>query len=253
MIVVGENYHSETVKYFNSLSAKPSKVRQRSYDNMIRSLIAAGFWSGMDRLGIFAAEIQASGLIDVRDPTKACTAENSITWTADRGYTGDAISMYVRIGEAFGSAGSNYVLNDAMVGVWVNLQGAGAGLKPALGVVGGDRPKINPSTGSSGTGCINSTSGTSIPTGAATRTGFWTMERTASNAVEIFRNGISQNTNTTASTTLNTQDGALLRLASTYSNDRVGLFCAGKSLGGATNQLAFYNILNTFMTDIGAN
>lgn len=91
----------------------PSAGQQTLQNQLVVDLKAAGVWSKLDSLRVYATNGDANyALIDwIRLLTM--TAVNSPTFTANQGYQGDGISAYINTGYNLAVDGINYQLNSA--------------------------------------------------------------------------------------------------------------------------------------------
>lgn len=83
-------------------------------------------------------------------------------------------------------------------------------------------------------------------------TGFYGWSRTTSTSTQPYKNGVAQGApSATASTTIPAGQANLLRTNSVFSSAEIAVAAAGASMD-ATENLALYNALQTYMTAIGA-
>lgn len=93
---MGAPFAAETLAVVAAMTAKPSDDRQRKIDALVKALVAAGVWSKMGVLYIFAAADAQASLLNWKAPAgTAALATNSPAFTADRGYVGDGTAAYI--------------------------------------------------------------------------------------------------------------------------------------------------------------
>jgi hypothetical protein len=238
----GASLSAEAASFFARLATQPSAARKTQYDTLIKALVAAGVWTKLDVLYVFAAVDQATALTNLVQATYGGTAAGSPTFTVDQGFTG-ASTKYIDSGFNPTTAVSpKYVQDNASIFAWGNLVTASSG--PLAGVVSGTSIQLyGRNTDDKNYYLINS--GTLGPVNSD-GSGFWTGVRTASNAIQSYRNGVSVATATTASVTVVNSTITFMRNNATYypALEYCGGF--GQSLSSG-NALALYNALHTYM------
>jgi hypothetical protein len=160
--MVGSNYCAEALALFARMSTQPNLTRKRLIDSTIRSLKNAGLWdtSLIPALYFLAAhDAQAARLNWIQNASNL-SANAGMTFTTDRGYTGDASSgaltasytapsgSHTHIGiwaNSFGSAGATVgtggtngwtvVTNADISGRWANINTVGATAAGHYGVM----------------------------------------------------------------------------------------------------------------------
>jgi hypothetical protein len=220
---------------------------------LIRNLKQGGVWSSLDRLWIFASENSTQALTDVVARASA-TATNSPTFTASRGYAGNGSSQYIDTNFNASSAGGLYTQNSAHLSVWVetaqNTNARVCYIGNDFGATFSLIGQLNNTTGEmglQGSGSMGAAFGT--------RTGFWCVRRSASNASATFQNAVSFATTATASNAIPNANVTVLcnntvGTKSNYSDGRT----ASASIGGVLNdaqQTAFYAAMRAYMTAVG--
>jgi hypothetical protein len=218
-------------------------------DRLVFDLKAAGVWTSLDRLFLFAAESTPQALVDLIARASA-TAVNSPAFTANRGWQGNGTSSYVD--SNFNPVGGGkYSQNDAAWGVWLETN-SGSG-----GMVGNDngaysRFLINSSLNRELN--INSlTNGGSY--NAAQSTGFHHGQRTGASASAAYGvNGAQEATTSTSS--FGPPNRTITFLAVNYT--ALALFSASRLAAGwigksiTPSQVAsFYTAMRTYMTSVG--
>lgn len=91
----GVRYSGEASALFARMATQPDMARKMLIDTTIRALMAAGIWSKLDVLYLFAAHnAQAARLNWIQD-NYAATAVSSPSFVIDRGYSSDGAASYL--------------------------------------------------------------------------------------------------------------------------------------------------------------
>lgn len=252
--IVGVSYDTDAQAYFTAMSTQPNSTRKGLINTLILDLKSAGVWSKLDWLCLFASHDSQSGLLNAKNPSKTFSAVNSPTFTADRGFTGDASTSYLQSGENYNAAGSAFSLNDMHAGAYINAEGAASGVRPLLGQSGsGTRVAISSQKGSTtgGTTRIADNVSSSYTQPDSTRKGHRVITRRDSSNKHIFINGSNKQSFAVASTGTGTAMWVLLS-TTTYTDDQVAAFHSGIQLSDS-EIAALHTALHTYMTAIGAN
>jgi hypothetical protein len=160
-------------------------------------LKADGSWAKLDRLWLYAAENATQASIDL--VTRAAhTLHSSPTFTANTGYQGDGIAAWIDTGyRPEVTSPTNYIQNSASFGCWVVVGGASSGQTH----MGSDSNRVLIfQNGTVVSFNINHGISTSFTFGSVT--GLWHVNRSASNATQLYQNGSSVITDTKASNTI---------------------------------------------------
>jgi hypothetical protein len=111
-----------------------SSARLCIMDKLIASLKRTGVWPKLDALYIFANSDSPSALINWKTPgTFGCTAVNSPTFAADRGFTGNGTSSYLDTNYIPSSNGINWQQDSASLFNWCLTAGV---VGPGCGCAG---------------------------------------------------------------------------------------------------------------------
>lgn len=246
-------YSAEATALFARMSSQPDATRKGLIDTLIGSLKTAGVWTKLDALYILAAHTSQAALLNWVSTSYNLTANNSPTFTTDRGYTGNGSNATLSTGFIPSSAPSpKWTQNSATLGAWVRTNitglneyviGSGtsnaAGVNPRSSVANTLRGQINNTT-LFNWGTITSSVGLSI------------LTRTSSVLVGCYKNGASQGTQGTTSNTNPSVEIILLGFNnSTGSNHEIAVGFIGSSFTG-TNVTDVYNALNTYLVAVGA-
>jgi hypothetical protein len=233
-----------------------SSPRQTLVNNLIVGLKADGIWAKLDRLWIFAAENHESASIDLF-ALAAALPSGGVTFTVNRGYTGDGSVGHIETFFNAATDGIKYTRDAAHMAAWDNVDRADAptvitGVGDDLGVF----TDLMPLSGNSIIARVNGAGGGS-PTAVGTSQGFSIGQRNDDSNTEYFRNGVSMGMTTEAysypvvSVTFwvcarNDHGGD----GSDFMTDQVSMVSYGGNFT-STEALAYYNRLRTYMTAVG--
>jgi hypothetical protein len=238
-------YDADATALFGRMASQPDATRKGLIDDLIVGAKADGWWTKLDWLVLLAAHSQAESLLNWKPGTKALTNVGA-TFTVDRGWTGNGSSAYLTFGETFNAAGNQFAQNNASVGAWCNLQGAGTGAKPHIADLAPSfyRIVINAAANSANEVYrVNDSVGGNAPT-STDRKGHRTVVRGGSPATEKYFYKAGALTHTSG-------NGCLLtRSSSDWSADRLAAAYSGGALTG-TDVGNIHTRLNTFLTAIG--
>lgn len=227
----------------------PSSLEQLLQNSLVSELKAAGIWSKLDALYIFANDgSQEFATLNWINPNaNQCTYLNTPTWTSDQGIKGDALTSYVDTNFNANTHGVNYTLDDASKGVW----SYSVPLGPNYGIVGvvGNSAETLTNLGSSTANRINSGSAGGVTAMADfSNRGLLSHNRTSSTSVTHFAGAVSY-TRTSSSTAIPDANFTLDRVSnSVYSDAEIALFYVGASLVSEHSDLL--DSLTTYMNSI---
>jgi hypothetical protein len=233
-----------------------SGARQTLVNNLIVGLKADGVWAKLDRLWIFAAENHESALIDLFALAQALPS-SGITFTVDRGYTGNGTTGIIRTLFNAATMGVKYTRDAAHMAAWDNVDRADAptvitGVGDDFGVF----TDLMPLSSNSIIAHVNGGGGGS-PTNVGTSQGFSIGQRNSNSQTEYFHNGVSKGTTELAAAypvisvpfyvcARNDHVGD----GSGFMTDQVSMVSYGGNFT-STEALAYYNRLRTYMTAVG--
>ena len=236
-------------------SGTVSDARKTLVDTLISNLKADGVWNKIDRLWLFAAENVTSALIDIK-ASRIATVAGGPVFTADRGYLTSA-TAYINTVAVVPAAGTQATTDSTHIADWVETA-ATSNSAVLIGNLGTKNTFLW--TGASGNYgfVINDNLGTALDsTTPKTNTGFLLGSRTASNVVVLYRNGVSivSGSNASATPDANANFVGGRNNFGTIDNTaphRSAAVAYGAGLN-ATEQLALYNCLRTYMTAVGVS
>lgn len=255
----GGGYEAEALALFARFTAPPVAERKGLINTLIKSLKAAGVWTKLDALYLFAAaDAQAARQNWIQDLYNA-TAVSSPTFTADRGYAGDGASAYVNSNfNATTASSPKFVQDSAHVSGW-NLTSRAANNTSLLGARESTTKYIDivpRAIGDLYIGRLNG-NGTAVSTANSNSTGLFTINRSASNALQGYRNGASLGTS--ANVSAGSPNAQLIMLArsltgagpDSWTTDQIAAVCFGSSLT-SVEEAAKYAAILTYLQAVGA-
>lgn len=251
-VLRGPSFEAETESLTARFTTPPTGARKAQINTCIKALKAAGVWSKLDALYLFAAaDAQAARQNWIADLYNA-TAVSSPTFTTDRGYAGDGVASYVDSNFNPSSASSpKFVQNSAFFAAWSRTAAASA--TTSAGHFDGTKgTTLNPRNTNAIVSRVNQAS--SFTTGATITdgSGLTSLSRTGASAVRIDKNGVKVADDTNASSTVangNLKAGTIGN--STFSTTQFAAMAIGSQLSEAED-LALYNALNTYLQAVGA-
>lgn len=246
---------ADTVLYLNQLTTYPTPPRVAVIDTLVRALKTSGNWALLDRLWLLASETAQAGYVSLVNPTSTqITNVNNATFTVDRGIAGNDSNMYLNTNWNPATQGVNFVRDSASMFYYSRTNSA-ASSKNDVGAKSGTQGLLMNARNATSvmTGTINSLNAGS--TGSNTNSsGLIDSIRTGASAVTSGRNGVSIFSTTPASIAIESYNlyimaGNNAGTADSFTSRQYSLVAAG---GGGVNRLSFYNIIQAYMTSIGA-
>ncbi|WP_139278817.1 MULTISPECIES: hypothetical protein [Sphingobium] len=176
----------------------------------------------------------------------------TVTFTADRGFTGDGATGYLNLGEAHGAAGQFAWRDSCSAGAWCNLAGGTAGLIAHLGQAAGTyRTSIFAHSAGNDSFRLADSTGDTLRAGTS-RTGHRSIARSGPTSKLGFYAGAQVAAVTTASTGLSSLPMVGLRSNTSFAPDRLAALWSGDGAIVGAKAAAIHDRLNTFLTAIGA-
>ena len=227
-----------------------------AYTALINGLVTDGIWDKLDVLHVYATQDSTTALLNLVSTSYNGTASGSPTFTADRGYQGDGTNRVIQYGFIPATAPSpKFVRDSAHISAW-NLTNTGV-TGHALGCnnVGNAYSHIHCKF--TDNNAYFRVTGSNVGGGIAMSDarGHFIANRSASNAVQGYKNGSSVVTSSDASQVvassqfidLGSNNGGT---SSNFTTHQIAMTSIGSSLN-ATEVTNFYNRLRTYMTAVG--
>lgn len=234
----------------------PSSGQQTKQNDFILDLKASGIWNKLDVLYVFATDGSSDfATLNWKAPGSfQITKTVSPTFASNAGFTGNGSTQFLNTNWIPNTNGVNYLLDNSSIFYWCNTNSTRNETmwgSSAASVT--NRAVLNPKNVSSQAQyTINATTITTVAN-AGTSNGLWHVKRTASNAIAVFKNGVSFTTASTTSTSRPTTsiyicgenaNGTL----SGASNRQISFWGAGDSLD--TYEAALNTDWNTYFTSL---
>jgi hypothetical protein len=230
------------------MTTPPTSARAALIDTLIGSLKSSGVWAKCDAIYLFAAADSQAACLNWKGSSYTATPTSSPTFTADRGFTGNGSSAYLDTGAAHNGL-TNLTLNSAHLSAWclteLNLATSlSAGLTGttntlyvaprALGLAGGRIDDF-----------------VTLQVTQASSIGLTGLNRSASGARQLYRNGASIGSDAQASSALQAANIVFLRGTTQYGAHQVSFGSFGASLSG-TEEAAKYSAVLAYLQGVGA-
>lgn len=224
-----------------------STPRKTLVNDFIVGLKNASLFTKFDRLWLLAAENPQSALTDLSAAVVGASVVNSPTFTTDRGYTGDGSSNYVSMSWNPLTAAVNYTTTSGHISCWNATAGSNAEM--TVGLEGSATPHIYAQYSGDGNTYLRVNDDPADTQGfvVADVRGLLLGNRSSSTARQGYRNGVS--IGTYASTP---NQGTLTNSNLLCYSRQVAAISVGGTLD-ATQQLAFYNLMSTYMAAVGVD
>jgi hypothetical protein len=246
-------YDPSSELLFANMTVGPNDQRRRDIDKLIRALKVAGIWPKLDVLYLFAAHTETAALLNWKAPgTFTGTNVSGTAFAIDRGFTGDGSADHINSNFTPSTAGGLYAQDSAHHAAWSLTAGAASSSQRLIGAAGATTPRavliprnasdqmniiINDATGDVGANAVQS--------------GHFLANRSASNATQSYKDGVSIDTSAVNSTGLPTQAICFDRDNATFSTLQI----AGGSIGAsltAADVLALYAAKLSYLQAVGA-
>lgn len=238
-----------------SFGSNPSSAYIADLDTMVRGMRADGDILLLDRFWIFAQEVQGYARVSLVNPASTQITEvNSPTWTANQGYTGNGLNMYLNTNYSH----SNTSRNDASHLLYSRTDDPSTATNriEAGAATGGDWSSYIRCGLSGNTAATTNTDANEQALGAvATTLGLYHAVRASSTQHSIYKNGTLINTDNASSLAPdNLNDYVLGRNTSGSMSLPTNKQIAMRALGsGAISPSNFYTRFQTFATARGFN
>ncbi len=109
----------DAAAYASAMTVAPTAARVALIDAFVRAMKDGGLWARLDLLYLLAAHDEQAARVNLMAPSvHTCTAVNSPSFLADRGFAGDGSTSYLSTGLNPSLGGTRFSLNDATLFVW---------------------------------------------------------------------------------------------------------------------------------------
>lgn len=234
-----------------------SGTEQSAYDAMICGMVTDATWSLFDALYVFATNTTTTANLNLVSTSFGLTLNGSVTFAADRGYTGDGTTGYFTTGFIPSTSGVNYQLNAASIGGCALNSRTTSNNSSFLGTSTTNANNyLVPLASSAAAYHVNGSNATFPSTANTNAQGSWILSRTALTNGALYLNGSSFASYTSISGSLsNFEFYALAQnsngTANSFSSDQIAYVFMAAALD-ATQASNIRSRLNTFLTSVGA-
>jgi hypothetical protein len=189
--------YKAVLNYATSLGyTLPSAPQQILQNQLMIDLKNAGVWNKLDSFRVYATDGSAAyALIDWKRLV-LCTAVNSPTFTTNQGYKGNGTSSYINSNFTPSTDGVNYTLNNASIFAYISGVRTIGQIQAYQGYFWGSGYLLL-AAGTNFTGETYINSVTAVPN-ATTGVGFQLVNRIDVNTLNVYYQGVLQNTNNAA-------------------------------------------------------
>ena len=248
----GGSYCDEYQAVYDAMTDPPASDTAAAQNTMVSALVDGGYWTRMDLFYLLANGRLANSKLEwVSAGVSYTLAEvaggGALSFTVYEGWTGDGTAYF---NTAFNPNTSGVVSqNDVSVGGYIRTDQDGSN-KYVMGAYDGTYLTFTTRNGTSVYYRVNTGSAPSVGS-QATAIGHWLASRTGANVEELFKNGVSVDTDTNASTGV---PNALFSLFALTSLGPVSVQLSIAYLMDGTNvtdAAAINTILETYMDFLG--
>jgi len=240
---------------FNAFSPAPSDARKILINSTVVALKAATIWDDCDLLYVTAAEAAQNARINWKSPG-AFTLVPTLAppFVVDRGYTGNGVNSRIDTTWTASTNGVKFVQDSASLWVWSRTESTTTnreiGVNGALGHAASLRTAGNVFSG-------NLNDGNATTMANATSVGMFGISRPDSATKKYWRSGVQLGVNvvtnsggvaTNPAWMLGVNGNGVASPQFSARQQAMGAWCA--ALTG--EELAFFNIMNTYMLAVGA-
>lgn len=244
---------SETHALTRAFAVPATETRKKLIDNTIRALMSASVWAKKDVLWVTAAhDSQAAGVNWKSPGSFTLTADNSPTFTANQGYTGNGTNARLLTGYVPSTHGVGYTLNSAHAACRVRTMPSVSEDKVVLG--SGANLRIDPRRLTNfALARVNQNDNVLLTGATSTVPGHFFVNRSGAAAIQFRRDTTSLDTDATAAATseaVPTTQVTLLSLdANSFSTAQISAAHLGASL--TTGEMdAISGIFDTYMAGL---
>ncbi len=241
---------AETNAVATAFTTPPSAARKTLINNTVGALISAGIWQLCDLIYFLAAADSQAATINWKTPASNVLAlNNSPTFNADRGFTGDGISMTLTAAYT----NSLYTQNSCHIssfGLNTSANGTSSdfSITNVTPAVRGQIKLRNATVAGIAAGAATFT----VPTTGITLPGMIAGDRSDSANQNVYTNGVADGTASVASlATVATTITFLANGIGGFADRQVAFGCCGASLTAAQH-LSLYRITLAYMQSVGA-
>lgn len=238
---------------FIARTASLTANQKYAYDGLICGLVTDGVWSLLDVLYVYATVNQTTALLNLPNATYAGSNASSLTFTANRGFTGSGTSgQYIGTGfNASTAISPQFAANSAHMSAW-NLTNVAADMT----IIGAStysatfalHPKYIDNNG-----YYRLNDASALVTSVSDPRGFLLANRSSSTGRQAYQNAVSIITYGSEAQTGYPNANEVVVAGTSFASTnawQVPMMSLGASLS-AGQVTSFYNRLRTYMTAVG--
>ncbi len=217
------------------------------------AVVASGTdWTPFDGLYLFATQDQTTALLNLPSATYNGTNVNSLSFTADQGFTGTNTAYLDTNFNPTTATSPNFGQDSAFTMGWslTSLFSGGGIFGTVLGLISGGVNSIYPRY-TNDTAFIRANCSADINPASTDGKAFWAVNRTANNLQTAYKDAVSIGTDATASSASNNSKFIFMSDGTRHWDNQCAAGAFGSKLTG-TQITNFYNRLHDFLHTVGA-
>lgn len=199
-------YDTDALALFSRFTVQPDNARKQVINDRFVAGKATSWWAKMDALWVHAAHTEQAGLQNWLAANYASTAVNGPVFTPNRGFASDGVTSYVASGYSTGP-NMKFKQTDATFAVYSNTDspsGRAIAGNWGGGTLGGTSISTKNANSQSRVRLNQST--IYAPINPGTGIGLFTITRTGTGDINVYRNGVNIGTSTLPSLAVITQE-----------------------------------------------
>jgi len=253
-VVVSGGYDASAAAYFARLEGNVTPQVKTLVNNLVVTLKADNNWPYIDHLPLMNMPNEQNAMVNLKSPSDPLMVNyNSCVHTPYIGIQGNGTTSYIDTNYNPSTYGGNLTLNSALFGVYSNTNatnianyGANTAAHSFYFI-----PKFIDNNFYT---CNNTTIDNNAPVAITSSDGLLVMSRTASNNTNVYRNGVTIGTTSTASSAIPNQKLYLLSLnnngtAITFDTRQLAISIIGNS---QINPATFNDAITEFVNAMAA-
>lgn len=200
----GVGYTAEALALFARFTTPPTEARKGLINALIVALKAAGVWTKLDAFYMLAAADAQAAQRNWKADAYNLSPQSAPTFDADRGYTGNGTSSYLATSFNPFTAGGQFALNSAHIGVYSRTSGTAQSLEIGARLSNVSQQTVLQLRNASDqfTARINQDVVSDVATGVTDGSGHFVGSRTGASARSLYRNGSALTASVEASTAM---------------------------------------------------
>jgi hypothetical protein len=239
---------------YTAMTTKPSADVANAQNNMVKSLVAGGYWARISQFLVFANPYNAAGEANInwKNPGTYNGDNQGAAWVALEGYsgTGNTLAGWYSTNFIPSADSSNYKTNSATVGIYLRTATADAGYTFSSYTSGKSTALTVRNVSNQIVSQINTGNGAN-KANPADGSGLFLLTRTANARWDVYRNGAAFVYDTQQAGGLSTGEFKIFsRNAGEYSSVQASIWFLMNGVN-STEAAAINTIIETYMDVIG--